>query len=139
MTAPFCAAVVEMAGAAVCGFEELPDEGPPPLAQPTGNRMAAASVHQILNCDEPAMELIFPLCINRHFPFASRLRPNIPHLPPPAIGLHPFQGQRPVSLEAGAAIAAWIRGSEAGRRGLTIPERSVFILDSSRRSAVFAF
>jgi hypothetical protein len=60
MTAPFCAAVVETAGAAVCGFEELPGEEPSPLAQPMGSRRAAASVHQILNCDEPAMELIFP-------------------------------------------------------------------------------
>ena len=59
ITAPFCAVAVEMAGAAVCGFEELPDEVPPPLPQLTGSRIAA-NAQQVLNCDKPDMDLVFP-------------------------------------------------------------------------------
>jgi hypothetical protein len=77
--------------------------------------MATASAQKILICDEPDMDLISPLCLNRDFHPVSRLRQNIRHLPPPAIFC--------------------IRIC----RRLTILERSVFILDSSKRSAVFAF
>jgi hypothetical protein len=55
-TAPFCAAVVEIVGAAACGLVGLPDAVPPPLPQPASKNTLTAIAHRNRNCNISAIK-----------------------------------------------------------------------------------
>jgi hypothetical protein len=78
--------------------------------------------------------------VNLDFHFASRLRQNTIHFRRVPLSLWINVDTRIQCYStAPTASAEFMRGSEAGCRYLTIPERSVFILDSSKRGTAFAF